>query len=327
MTVRHFNCRDAQRVKLQIQDAVPVCPAAFRVQFNPGRTPDSTDSQSGRLWEPTARLTNQAVTKAPQFSRIVTALVAFNESWANEDVFTECRKNRQGELMETVPQDTQIRDASTVILLRDRTSNPRILVGQRGEKAVFMPNLFVFPGGGVEPGDAELQLAGRPGPQCLRRLKLRCGPDITDVLLACAVREVWEETGIRLARRRREAQAELPAEWSSFGKGGYRPSAEGLAFVYRAITPPGRTRRFDARFFLADLDKADLAGDPDDFSCASSELSRLQWIPLADAFDFNIPSITRLVVATVSKLLADGGDPSSVPFRFSRGGQRVIEWL
>ncbi len=225
------------------------------------------------------------------------------------------------------PQAAQIRDASTVVLLRDRLTNPRILLGKRRKDAVFMPNKFVFPGGAVDPADADPELAGRPGPQCLRRLRMRSDSDAADMLLACAVREVWEETGIRLARRRREARSQLPEEWSSFGEGGHCPSATGLVFIYRAVTPPGRTRRFDTRFFLADLDRADLVSDPDDFRKASSELSHLQWIPLADVCRFDLPSITRLVLATVSEILRIGGDPAEVPFRFSRGGRPFSEMI
>ena len=41
---------------------------------------------------------------------------------------------------------TKIRNAATVIVLRDRHETPHILMGQRGAKAAFMPNKFVFPG-------------------------------------------------------------------------------------------------------------------------------------------------------------------------------------
>ena len=40
---------------------------------------------------------------------------------------------------------TKIRNAATVIVLRDRHVTPHILMGQRGAKAAFMPNKFVFP--------------------------------------------------------------------------------------------------------------------------------------------------------------------------------------
>ena len=54
---------------------------------------------------------------------------------------------------------TRIRNAATVIVLRDRHGDPQILMGQRGAKAVFMPNKFVFPGGAVDAGDAKVPLA------------------------------------------------------------------------------------------------------------------------------------------------------------------------
>ena len=54
---------------------------------------------------------------------------------------------------------TAIRNAATVILLRDRLENPRVLMGQRGANAAFMPNKFVFPGGAVDAADANIALA------------------------------------------------------------------------------------------------------------------------------------------------------------------------
>ena len=48
---------------------------------------------------------------------------------------------------------TAIRNAATVILLRDQLENPRVLMGQRDANAAFMPNKFVFPGGAVDAED------------------------------------------------------------------------------------------------------------------------------------------------------------------------------
>ena len=239
------------------------------------------------------------------------------------DAAGDPRGERRTRVSETV-EHTEIRNAATVVLLRDRATEPKILLGQRGRQAVFMPNKFVFPGGAVEQSDARVPLAGRPADTCLRRLARRSDPGLVDQLLLCAVREVWEETGIRLARRGAGRVAALPGDWQSFCEGGYLPSAEELVFFYRAITPPGRTRRFDARFFLANLDLAALASDPDDFSRASDELSHLRWIPLASAQQLDLPSVTRLVLATLEKHLPQDGPPASVPFRFSENGVRRI---
>lgn len=58
-----------------------------------------------------------------------------------------------------------IRNAATVIVLRNRHDDPSILMGQRGAKAAFMPNKFVFPGGAVDAGDKAIRWP-RPCPPC-----------------------------------------------------------------------------------------------------------------------------------------------------------------
>lgn len=197
--------------------------------------------------------------------------------------------------------ETPIRDASTIILVRDRLTAPRILMGQRGKKAAFMPNKYVFPGGAVDANDAEISLAGLPDTICQRRLG-----EASTTLLAAAIRETWEETGLRMG------QPGPAAPWSGFSTGGLAPSAQSLRYIFRAITPPGRPRRFDARFFLADAET--LADDLDDFSDAEDELSHLHWVPLGDARALNLPFITEVVLAEVSRLVATEGPPESVPF-------------
>ena len=77
------------------------------------------------------------------------------------------------------------------------------------------------------------------------------------------------------------------------------------------ITPPGRSRRFDARFFLASA--AAITGDAEDFSAASTELSHLHWIGLSDARALDLPFITEVVLAEVTAMLA-GHDQPGVPF-------------
>ncbi len=103
-----------------------------------------------------------------------------------------------------------------------------------------------------------------------------------------------------------------PPDWVAFAATGHVPSGAGLRFIFRAITPPGRPRRFDARFFLASADL--VSGDPDDFSRASDELSQLQWIRLDRARGFDLPFITEVVLAEVAALIRDEGPPPHVPF-------------
>ena len=55
-------------------------------------------------------------------------------------------------------EEVPIRDAATVILLRQKKDCTYVLMGQRGNKAVFMPSKYVFPGGAVDQDDGDVQL-------------------------------------------------------------------------------------------------------------------------------------------------------------------------
>lgn len=212
---------------------------------------------------------------------------------------------------ETIDKSKLIRDAATVVLIRDAGTNPRVLMGQRGAKAAFMPNKFVFPGGAVDKADHGLPLGDKGAEPCRTRLGHDAAQGIGPALLAAAIRELFEETG-QILGTPGDWPTPPPPTWEAFARAGYLPSPDGLAFVFRAITPPGRTRRFDARFFVADA--ARIQTDPDDFSRAADELSHLQWIALADVRDFDLPFITQVVLAEIAGRLPDLDAPESVPF-------------
>jgi hypothetical protein len=121
------------------------------------------------------------------------------------------------------------------------------------------------------------------------------------------------------------APAAVPSEWGTFFAAGHRPNAEALRFVFRAITPPGRPRRFDARFFVADAGA--LAGDPDDFSGACDELSHLSWLTLAEARGLDLPFITEVVLAEIEARLRAPDTPRPVPFFYHHEGKSFIDQL
>lgn len=209
-----------------------------------------------------------------------------------------------------LPDKSALRDAATVIVLRDRATRPHVLMGQRGAKAAFMPNKFVFPGGAVDPEDRDVPFAAPLTALCASRLSDDAPADCAGSLAAAAIRELWEETGQVLGRP--GTWDAPPPNWRDFAAGGHLPNAAPMQFVFRAITPPGRPRRFDARFFL--LDAEDLVSDPDDFSAASDELAHLQWIALDKVRGFDLPFITEVVLAEVAARAADPTPPASVPF-------------
>lgn len=206
--------------------------------------------------------------------------------------------------MDQVP----IRDAATIIVLRDVATHPSVLMGQRGAAATFMPGKFVFPGGAVDPVDSDVPVTPMNAPCDERLAEESTVPPAA--LAAAAIRELWEETGHILGTS--APWPDPPQGWRGFAARGYQPNGAALQFFFRAVTPKGRPRRFDARFFLANA--ADLVTDPDDFSQAEDELAHLQWVRLDAARVFDLPFITQVVLAELQSHLQRGGPPANVPF-------------
>ena len=178
---------------------------------------------------------------------------------------------------------TDIRAAATLVLLRQMPAGPAVLMGQRGAAAAFMPSKYVFPGGAVDASDANAHPSDADP-----RLVLHCPESAPSpaALSHAARRELLEETGLIL------------------------PITAALQFIFRAITPPGRSRRFDARFFLADA--ADLTTDPDAFA-GDAELGHLHWVLLSETRKLDLPFITEVVLAEVTAL-SRGTHQPGVPF-------------
>ncbi len=202
-----------------------------------------------------------------------------------------------------------INAAATVIAVREPAGKARVLVGRRGRNAAFMPDKIVFPGGRVDPEDEDVVLSGGLAPVCRDRLAVSSSV-APETLATAAIRELWEETGQILGTP--GPWPDAPPAWSGFAAQGFRPDARSLTFVFRAVTPAGRPRRFDARFFL--VDATQLATDPDDFTHAEDELSGLQWMPIAEARSFDLPFITQVALAEIAARLPDLSAPERVPF-------------
>lgn len=217
------------------------------------------------------------------------------------------------------PAAPKIRDAASLILVRRDGGGPRVLMGQRGEAARFMPSKVVFPGGALDPADAAVPEPGALPEACARRLDAASPPGLGRMLALAALRETFEEAGLAIGSPDPAAgalAAQAPEGWRGFFARGVVPRLDRLRFVFRAITPPTRPVRFDARFFVADA--GDVVGDPDDFSAAEAELSHLQWITLDQARSLDLPFITAVVLAEVEARLAQGDWPTARPVPFFR---------
>lgn len=198
-----------------------------------------------------------------------------------------------------------VRDACSVVVIRDSLSkSPKVLMGQRGSGAAFMPNKFVFPGGAVDFDDTSVPCFGNLPSLCGERLSKESSVEPKTLALT-AIRELWEETGQIIGKKEEvDSNNTTNPSWQSFFSSGFSPDVSELTFIFRAVTPEGRPRRFDARFFLVEAEK--LATDLDDFSKSDDELRHLQWIPLLEVTEYDLPFITQVVLAEIKNNLKVG---------------------
>ncbi|MBJ7448660.1 MAG: NUDIX domain-containing protein [Brevundimonas sp.] len=208
------------------------------------------------------------------------------------------------------------KDAATLILTRGTSGSTEVLMGRRAPGHVFMASKWVFPGGRIERADYSAASATDLPAQDAARLAREGNARRARALALTAVRETFEETGLMLAEP--APIASVAGAWREFRAVGALPDLAALSYVARAITPPGRTRRFDARFFMADA-KALLRPEP---TAGSGELDEIAWMPLADARALDLPAITRFVLGEVAERLIQPGRP--LPFvRMIRGTHHV----
>ena len=205
------------------------------------------------------------------------------------------------------------RDAATLILTRGVGDRLEVLMGRRASGHVFMAGKWVFPGGRVDRADGRAAAATEPTGETRRRLEAEVGPYRARAVMLAAVRETFEETGLRLARPAPPQSVAGP--WRPFRAGGALPDLAAMTYVARAITPPGRSRRFDARFFRADAS----ALMDDHPRPMADELEDVAWLRADDALSRDLAAITRFVLTAALDDHAEG-----LPFvRQVRGRHRI----
>jgi 8-oxo-dGTP pyrophosphatase MutT (NUDIX family) len=187
-----------------------------------------------------------------------------------------------------------------------------------------MPGKYVFPGGRVEAYDG--RMAAAEGLHPLHEARLlkqagRAGAARARAYALAAIRETCEETGLLIGRKAERPPVAPHAAWQAFSDASIVPDLSGLQFIARAITPPGRSRRFDARFFVADAEM--VAHRIEGVVGPDTELDALVWVPIAEAKELDLPPITVIVLDELSRRIKAGFD-SSLPVPFFRTLNRKV---
>ncbi len=210
----------------------------------------------------------------------------------------------------------EVRPAATLILVRAGAAPLEVLMLRRHPASVFAADAWVFPGGRVDEADGA-DLGG-------------FGPGLTDAdasatlgiasgglaFWVAAVRECFEEAGIllarparggrpgpvrrldaaRLARHRRDLHAGRKTLAEVLAAEGLVLDLGAISYVSHWITPPGDSRRFDTRFFLAAAPPAQVA------SHDAAETVDSVWTTPADVLRRHAAGEVRLMFPTTKNL-------------------------
>lgn len=188
------------------------------------------------------------------------------------------------------------RSAATLAVVRDAAVGIEVLLMRRAERGDLNSGAWVFPGGLVDPGDRRCHAccSGLDDAAASRRLGVPEGG--LDYYVA-AVRECFEEAGLLLAETADgsllseaddAASAELAAWRGPLHRGeralddlcarhGLTLAVDRLVYFSHWLTPPGRAKRFDTRFFIAEAPPTQIARHDD------NELVEQRWLHPADA--------------------------------------------
>ena len=185
------------------------------------------------------------------------------------------------------------RHASTIIVVRDGAAGIEAYLMRRQTSMAFAAGMYVFPGGGMHPGDVtdEVPWAGPSLAEWAARLE--CDESLARGLVVAAVRETFEETGVLLAGPDEDtvlsdtsgpdmqaARVTLEAGELGFGdlllSHGLVLRSDLIGAWAHWITPTFEPRRYDTRFFVAALPEGQRVGE------LSREADHASWMPLSE---------------------------------------------
>lgn len=195
----------------------------------------------------------------------------------------------------TAGADRPPRPAATIVVLRDGQKGVEVLLSRRAERGDHNSGAWVFPGGIVEGADALAHAAcdGLTDDEASRRLGVASGG--LDYWVA-AIRECFEESGLLFARGDGDALVDLDGSdaarlspWRlalhrcersivDFCTAEHlRLAVDRLVYLSHWLTPLGRPKRFDTRFFVAAAPPAQTAAHD------GTELVEQLWISPQEA--------------------------------------------
>ena len=200
------------------------------------------------------------------------------------------------------PPRARPRDAASLIMLNHSRGEWKVLMGRRSTRTRFMPEIWVFPGGGVDADDGRADVASALRTPVARRLARHHRHP--EAIAVAALRETFEETGL--------AVGTAPGV-------GFRPDLSALDYVGRAITPPGNPIRYHARFFATALE-----GRPPT-PRGNGELERLTWWSIEEALALPTIDVTDLMLEeALARISLPGGSRRRPVFLHYRAGKPVI---
>jgi 8-oxo-dGTP pyrophosphatase MutT (NUDIX family) len=201
------------------------------------------------------------------------------------------------------------RDAASLILLRGEGDHLEVLAGRRPRHARFMPGVYVFPGGAIDPPD-RIAWSVEAGTETLAPRLARSA--------RAALRETWEEVGVLVGRTAGSppASAALAIE-QAYRDRGLVAAMDLLTYVGRAITPSHSNRRFNTRFFLGD--GGDVFGEP----VASEELEDVRWHPIGREPLESFRDVTRFMLARAIALRGGTACGEAPLFYWAKNARRI----
>jgi 8-oxo-dGTP pyrophosphatase MutT (NUDIX family) len=213
-----------------------------------------------------------------------------------------------------------LRDASTIILVREKNRSLEVYLLRRSTKAGFMGGLYVFPGGVVDPEDLGFDDWSPYLDMTLDQIENRLGGDKIsgEQILGfgiAAIRETLEESGVFLASGRDKTQKDmqdisayrlnkhLARSWfkTRINQENWTLSLSSLGRWSHWITPKRMKKRFDTRFFIVFM--------PEHQTCVpdNMETSHGIWLSPRDALEQNLMAQVPLsppAVVTLTELSA-----------------------